>query len=163
MGLGADNLGLAVEVASSRGLLLVVVVGVEDIVELGTIVAHAVGTVDSRGGVAIDTGAGRGVVGADEVEDVTIVRGLEAGGADAGQRSLHARAETSVGGRRQVFGGLPGGGQGRALGGLVGGLVVGGVNTLGVDLGNLRLESAEVLQLGDGVAASLDQTCEMKC
>lgn len=56
---------------------------------------------------------------------------------------------------------MPVGSQGRALGGLVGGLVVGGVNTLGVDLGNLRLESAEVLQLGDGAAASLDQTCEM--
>lgn len=161
MGLGADDLGLAVEVASSGGLLLGVVVGVEDVVELGAVVAHAVGTVDSVGGVAVDTGADSGVVAADEVEDVTKVLGFETGGADAGQRSLHASAETSVGGRRQVVGRLPGGTQGRALGGLVGGLVVGGVNTLGVGLGNLRLESAEVLQLGDGAAASLDQTCEM--
>lgn len=95
---------------------------------------------------------------ADEVEDVTVVLGGEARGADARQRSLHARAETSVRGRRQVVGCLPAGGQGRAACGLVGGVILGGFDTLGVNLGNLRLESAEVLQLGDGAAASLNQT-----
>lgn len=77
LGLGADDLGLAVEVASSGGLLLGVVVGVEDVVELGAVVAHAVGTVDSSGGVAVDTGADSGVVATDEVEDVTEVLGCE--------------------------------------------------------------------------------------
>jgi hypothetical protein len=79
---------------------------------------------------------------------------------NAGQRALHASAKAGIRGGGKAVDGLPVVGQGRAAGGLVGGLVVIGVNTLGVGLGNLGLESAEVLELGDGAVVDLDETWE---
>lgn len=134
------------------------VVGVEDVVKLGTVVAHAVGTVDTSGSITVDTGAdGRGLA-ADEAKDVTVVVRGEVVGADARQGGLHAGAKAGVRGGGEVVDGLPVIGQSRAAGGLVGGLVVAGVNTLGVGLGNLRLESAEVLELGNLVVLDGDET-----
>lgn len=159
-GVRVGTLGLsgAVKVASILGLLLAAVIGIKNVGKLLLIAAHAVGTVDTSSGIAIDTGArfGRGL--ADEAKDVAEFLDSEAGLGDASTGLDHAGAETLIGGRREGLVSLPVVGQLGALVHLATGLVLGHFHGLGRGPVDLLLQGVKVLELCGFAARNLDQT-----
>lgn len=81
--LGRDNLGLALEVARGGSLVALGVESIENVVKLVAIGAHAVGTIDTSGGVSDDTSADFRSLAADVTEHLTIVLLIEILGPDA--------------------------------------------------------------------------------
>ncbi|KAI6770993.1 hypothetical protein HG531_009848 [Fusarium graminearum] len=152
--------GLALEVTGVGVAVLVLVVGIEDVSELGLVVTHAVGTVDTSSSIGVDGSADLLVLAADVTEDLVEVLSLEVIGGNTASALDHAVAESLVRDRREGRVGLPALRLRRASGGLVvGGLVVVLVNTLGVGSVGLLLELGVILELDSiTVLANLDQT-----
>ncbi|KAI6776278.1 hypothetical protein HG530_000223 [Fusarium avenaceum] len=157
--LGLLGGGLALEVTGVGGLLLVLVVGIENVGELGLVVTHAVSTVDTSSSVTVDGSADLLVLAADVTEDGVEVLSLEVISGDTASALLHAVTELGVGSRRELSVNLPGLRLLGAAGSLGRGLVVALVDTSGVSSVGLLLELGKVLLLDSStVLANLDQT-----
>lgn len=91
------GLSRAVKVTGSAGLVLLGVVGVQDVSQLSLVVAHAVSTIYTSRGVCVDASAHIGRLGADEGEDVAKLLGRKVGLGNAGSGLGHAVAELLVG------------------------------------------------------------------
>jgi hypothetical protein len=101
----------------------------------------------------LDTDTGLLAETADETEEVAVVLRIDVVG-DAAESIEHALAELLVGGWWEGRRGSPLSANAWALScGGVGGLVVGGIGTGGIDLSNLGGEVVEVFEGGNRVAA----------
>lgn len=127
--------------------------------KLGGLGAHAVSTIDTRGGIGVDANTGLGLSTADVAEDVTEALLLEALGGDTLGGLDHAVAEGGVGSRGEDLVGSPVGGQFGARTGGVGGLVRVHLNSGGGGSEDVGLEGVEIGKLGGlSTLVDLDQT-----